>query len=165
MIDVLELLDLNHEEVVDYYKDLVYKLACSQVRNESVAQDVFQDVFLRYIRNKKKFENEDHRKGWFIKVTINCSRSYFTQTYMKREVPILMDFADNNKAENYIYYYVLKLPRKYRLVIHLFYYEELSSKEISEFLKIKETTIRSQLKRARVLLKEYMKEDGFDERL
>ncbi len=65
------------DEIVQTYADMVYKLALSQTRNPDKAQDVFQEVFLRYIRNQKPFEGEEHRKAWLIRVTVNCCRNAF----------------------------------------------------------------------------------------
>ena len=65
------------DEVVQTYADMVYKLALSQTRNPDKAQDVFQEVFLRYIRNPKPFDSEEHRKAWLIRVTVNCCHNAF----------------------------------------------------------------------------------------
>ena len=59
------------------YFDMVYKLALSQTKNQTFAEDVTQDVFVRFIQNKDKFESEEHIKAWLIRVTINCSKSVF----------------------------------------------------------------------------------------
>ena len=60
-----------------------------------------------------------------------------------------------------VYYAVMDLPVKYRTVIHLYYYEDLSVSQISGLLKTKETTVKSQLHRARSLLKETLKGELF----
>ena len=66
------------DEIVDKYSMMVYKLAFARTRNKENADDIFQEVFLRYIRKKPKFENENHEKAWFIRVTINCSKTLFS---------------------------------------------------------------------------------------
>ena len=64
------------ESVVNKYADMVYRLAFAQVRSKSDADDIFQEVFLRYVRSKPVFENEEHRKAWLIRVTVNCSNNH-----------------------------------------------------------------------------------------
>lgn len=160
--------DLSNDidQVVDQYKDMVYKLALSQTRNRHAADEVFQEVFLSYMRHKKTFQDEHHRKSWFIQVTIYRSRSYFTSTYFKYNISLdYVDFPQVEKQSYDVYRFVLNLPLKYRRVIHLFYYEELSIKEIAYYLNEKESTVRSQLKRGREKLKMMMKESDENEKI
>lgn len=151
------------DEVVEAYADLVYKFALSQTRQQDVAEDVFQEVFLRYTKTKPQFENIEHARAWFFTVTRNCCRTHFSSWFMKHTAPLQGEFPIPQNKETALYFYVLKLPRKYREVIHLYYYEELSSKEIAQLLHKKEATIRTQLKRARALLKDELKGCDLDE--
>lgn len=64
------------------------------------------------------------------------------------------EFDTEEKSE--LYYAVMELPQKYRSVVHLYYYEDYSVKEISEILDIKETTIQTRLMRARKMLKQQL---------
>ena len=63
---------------MDKYSTMVYKLAFARTRNKENAEDIFQEVFLRYVRKQPKFESEAHEKAWFIRVTINCSKTLFS---------------------------------------------------------------------------------------
>ncbi len=139
--------------IIEKYFDTVYRLALSQTQDSHRADDVLQDVFVRYINTDKEFESEEHIKAWLIRVTINCSKSTFTNSWNKKTVPLTDDLTFEIPEQEDIYFAVAKLPKKYRIVIHLFYYEDLSVKEISQYLKIKETTIKSQLHRGREMLK------------
>ena len=143
--------------IVEKYFDTVYRLALSQTQDSHRADDVLQDVFIRYINSDKVFESEEHIKAWLIRVTINCCKSTFTNSWAKKTVPLTEDIPFEIPEQEDIYYAVSKLPKKYRAVIHLFYFEELSIKEISEYLKVKESTIKSQLHRGRDMLKEILK--------
>ncbi len=151
---------LKHEMVEKYF-DTVYRLAYSQTQNAHRADDVLQEVFLRYIKTDKKFESEEHIKAWLIRVTINCSKSTFTESFVKKTVPLTEDIAFEIPEQEDIYYAVAKLPKKYRLVIHLFYYEDLSVKHIAKLLNSKESTVKSQLHRGREMLKSIL-EGGSD---
>lgn len=143
--------------IVEKYFDTVYRLALSQTQDSHRADDVLQDVFIKYINSDKEFESEEHIKAWLIRVTINCCKSTFTNSWVKKTVPLTDDITFEIPEQEDIYYAVAKLPKKYRAVIHLFYFEELSIKEISKYLKVKESTIKSQLHRGREMLKEILK--------
>lgn len=144
------------QRIVDTYGDAVYKFALSLTRHKDVADDVFQEVFLRYMKKSPVFENEKHARAWFYVVTKNCCRSHFMSAFIRRSAPLDQDIPFLKEPDYALYQYVLKLPMKYRTVIHLYYYEGYSTKEIASLLKKKEATVRTQLKRARDLLKQVM---------
>ena len=144
------------DEVIDKYANMVYRLALAQMKTKHDAEDVFQEVFLRYISKTRTFESEEHRKAWLIRVTINQSKSLWS-AWFRKTGPLDDAMVFETKEENDLYEYLTLLPQKYRSVIHFFYYEELSVKEISETLNAKESTIRTWLTRARSILKEKLK--------
>ena len=139
------------DEVIVKYSNMVYRLALAQMKNKQDAEDVFQEVFIRYISKSRTFENEEHRKAWLIRVTINRSRSLWAAWFRKTE-PLDDSFVAKASVEDDLSEYLAILPQKYRPVIHLFYYEELSIKQISEILDAKESTVRTWLTRARSIL-------------
>ena len=150
------------DKIVDKYSDLVYKLAFARTRQEHYAEEVYQEVFLRYIKAKPNFNDEDHEKAWFIRVTINCSNSFFQliNKFKYEEMREDIKSSIEDKEVNFdLKFYLDKLPLKYRTVIHLFYYEDMKSKDISTYLNKKESTIRMQLKRGREMMKELIKGD------
>lgn len=141
-------------QTVEKYFDMVYKLALSQAKDVSLAEDITSDVFLKYIESAKDFESEEHIKAWLIRVTINRAKSIFKSAHYTKTVPLADTLeAEMPKEESDVYEAVLKLPRKYRAAIHLFYYEGYKTAEIAGILKMKEATVRSQLARARQMLK------------
>ena len=150
------------EDVIKLYSNMVYKLAFSQTRDKNTADDIYQEVFLRYIKKEPKFETEEHRKAWLIRVTVNCCKKLWGSSWIKRTVALdesTMLKMFEIKEENYLHCELIKLPMKYRAVIHLFYYEDLSVEDISKVLNRKPSTVRTQLTRARYKLKEILKED------
>ncbi|NLC03557.1 MAG: sigma-70 family RNA polymerase sigma factor [Tissierellia bacterium] len=165
-------LDTNNHisEIVHTYSDMVYKLALARTKNKFDADDVFQEVFIRCMKNYNKFTSNDHIKAWLIRVTINCSNNIFNSSWFKKTVLLNNNLKDNSlddlnfstEENKQVYHSVLELPKKYRTVIHLFYYEDMSIREISKALKIKEGTIKSQLHRGRNLLKEILEGEIFD---
>ena len=160
--------DRQMEEIVRRHADTVYRLALVHMKNTQDAEDIFQEVFLRLVKNLDKLENDEHIKAWLIRVTINCCKSQFTRAYRRHETPqeqeILQEQAgaaeEPDTEEHIVYETVQKLPDKYRTVIHLFYFEELSIREIGEVLKKRESTIKSQLSRGREKLKQLLEKEG-----
>ncbi len=150
------------EYLVEKYADMVYRLALSRTRNKENSEDVFQEVFLRVSKRLPDFESEEHEKAWLIRVTINCSKNIINSKW-NRIVDILeQDLKQDEIKMDEVYYDVLRLPQKYRTVIHLFYYENLQIKEISDILNTKETTVKTWLSRGRQKLKNIL-EGGIDD--
>lgn len=155
---------VNPQEVVDKYADMVYRLALLQVKNKSDADDVFQEVFVRLVRHADKLENMEHAKAWLIKVTLNCARKHFASYWNRNVYPVdemeemAVEESGFERAEkgNSVMTAVRKLSPKYQGVIHLFYYEELTVGEIAKITGTKEATVKSQLSRAREMLKEML---------
>ena len=145
--------DVSDQTVIETYFNMVYKLALSQTKSKTSADDVTQEVFLRYLKNTKHFESEEHRKAWLIRVTLNCSKNVFSNAWFQKTVPLSEELVFEEQETGEVYYAVLELPLKYRSVIHLFYYEDLSVEEISTVLNRPQSTVKSQLFRGRELLR------------
>lgn len=154
-------LSFSTEDQIDYvltkYSNMVYRLALSRTRNIADAEDIVQEVFIRLVNKKPEFQNEEHRKAWLIRVTLNCSSKLLASAWFRRTVPLEEELKFETREKNDVYYAVMELPLKYRTVIHLYHYEDMSIAQISDVLNIKESTIKSQLSRARQLLKTKLK--------
>ena len=96
MTDERSKTDVSSDEVIRKYFDMVYKLALSQTKNQTFAEDVTQDVFVRFIQNKDKFESEEHIKAWLIRVTINCSKSVFMYRGSRKSFRLKKDLTFDN---------------------------------------------------------------------
>lgn len=157
--------NLTAEELIDRYADMVYRLALTEVKNKTDAEDIFQEVFIRLLKNLHKLDSEEHAKAWLIRVTINCARKHFA-SYWNRNVDYITEDTDMGKeseeldtlleGDSPVLEAVRRLPEKYRIVVHLFYFEDFSVSEVSKILKTTENTIKTQLHRARKLLKEML---------
>jgi len=156
----------NIEIVIERYKKMVFGIAFSYTKNRNDADDVFQEVFLTYYRKNVAFNDEEHRKAWLIRVTINCSKRVISSVW-KKVVPFEetadSDFQFEIEEQNVIFNALSELPHKYRIVLYLFYFEEMSIIEISKSLKIKEGTVKVQLNRGRNLAREKLKGEYFNE--
>lgn len=149
--------------IIQTYSDMVYKLAYSLVKDRYDADDIYQEVFMRYIKKRPHFQNKEHEKAWFLRVTINCCKNMWKTPWRQRTVAFQGNENDSmpeKKTEHtFLIETVKELPEKYRVVIHLFYYEEMSVQEISQIIRTKPSTVRTQLTRARDLLREKLKEE------
>lgn len=154
---------ITAQSAIDRYADMVYRLALAQMKNTTDADDLFQEVFVRLVRHVQDLESWEHVKAWLIRVTINCAKKYYEQ-YWNRNVDYMEEperVADAGEAyelpeEHPVWEAVQKLPPKYRLVVHLYYYEELTIAEIARLTDQKESTVKSQMYRAREMLKDIL---------
>lgn len=158
-------MDIKFKEVFDLFKNDIYRLSYSYTKSFAEADDITQNVFIKLYNHQEILEKDiDEIKKWLIKVTINESKTFLKSLWRKRVV--LFDSNENDKTEGQVYEKnesildeILKLPKKYRTVIFLYYYEDYKIKEIKEILNISETNIQSILLRARKKLKEMLKEE------
>lgn len=153
-------MDKEFIDLFNLYKNDIYRLAFSYTGNYSDADDITQSVFIKLYKNINKFDNEISVKKWLIKVSINECKSLFLSSWYKRIIPLSEkeDIIYENKDDN-ILEGLLQLPRKYRLVIYFYYYEEYKIKEISKMLKMNENTVKTNLRRAKEMLKKILKEE------
>lgn len=161
----MEQISLRQEEdletVLRQYSDMVYRVAYTQTKCVSDAEDVYQEVFLQYVRKNPVFASEEHRKAWLLKVTVNACKKLWRSAWRRRTtlcetVPEPVELAPEHR---FLLEALRQLPVKHRTVLYLFYYEDLPVREISRLLGKKEATVRTQLTRARDRLKEILKED------
>ena len=150
--------DNNAEQLIRDHADMIYRMAFAHVRNRSDADDVMQEVFLRYIRRRPVFESEEHCRRWFLRVTANVAKSMNNSAWMRYVIPLEQEIFEEPE-ENRLADALFRLPPKYRDVIHLHYYEGYKTEEIAEILGRKPATVRSQLARAREKLAELLKEE------
>ena len=155
------------EEILNTYGDTIYRMAYTQVKSRTSADDIYQDVCVKILKQKRKIEPKEHLKAWLLRTTINCCKDYWKSAWVQK---ISWNTDSKESLENLGYGYmesetgyvtecVLKLSEKYRMVIHLYYYEGYSQKEIAELLGKKENTIASQLSRGKALLKIELEKD------
>ena len=146
---------------ISIYGDTVYKIPFSYCKNHADAEDIYQNVFTKYFQQVVPFESKVHEKAWLIRVTINFSKSLLRSSWHKRII-LLQEYHDETvyiDENNILLNSVLELPVKYREVIHLYYYEGYSTREIAAILSQRETTIRTQLQRGREIFRLKLKED------
>ncbi len=141
------------QHVLDKYSRMLIKLAFTYVKNIADSEDIIQDVFVSLMKRGNGFESEEHEKAWLIRVTINKCKNHLKSSWNRLKVPLEEDITYLPKEQSEVLALVLDLPKKYRTVIHLFYYENYSMNEIAKMLSKKPATIGTWLSRGRNLLK------------
>ena len=149
------------EAVVDRYAGLVYRLAFARTRSRDAADEVFQEVFLRYVSRRPAFESGEHEKAWFCRVTVNCANSYWRNPFRRKTEPLdaAAELAAPEPEEARLDEYLDRLPPEQRVAVHLYYYEGYSTPEIAALVGKSESAVRMRLLRARRLLRGYLEDE------
>ena len=158
------------------YSDMVYRIALVQTKSRAQAEDIQQDVFMALVKYSDRIKNENHLKAWLIRVTQNACHKHYRSLWIK--LTVLYDDAlykengndsspedpggypgeedPDHPYDDMVRETVEKLPENYRIVIHLFYYEEMSVREIAQTLKVSEQNVKTRLSRARDKLRQQL---------
>lgn len=153
---------LSAEEAFRRYGDRVFTAAFSVCRNREDADDVVQDTFIKYYTKAEDYIDESHLKAWLLRVAINRAKDLNGAFWRRNRVSweeYMEELEFVQPEDKSLFQAVMGLPGKYRLVIHLFYYEEYSIAEIAALLRSTQGTVKAQLSRGRKLLKSMLTED------
>lgn len=147
--------------LVKKYIDTVYRVALGYAKSATDAEDIVQDVFLALLEEKKPFDSEAHIRYWLIRVTVNACKKWHRSPWRHHASyeDYLAALPETAAESRDILRAVMDLPRKYRMPIYLYYYEEYSTAEIAELLKIPKGTVCTHLSRGREMLKLQLMED------
>ena len=154
------------QELVALYRDNLFAAAFNVCKNAQDAEDAVQDTFIQYYTSSKEFENEQHIRAWLIRVAINKAKN-MNHTFWRQNKRSLEEYMETLTFETPesedLFETVMGLPEKYRIVIHLFYYEDYTIREIAKILKLSETNVKVRLSRGRKLLKDSLQEGWEDD--
>lgn len=154
------------EELAERYRDNLFAVAFHVCKNAADADDIVQETFLQYYVAKKEFDSEAHIRACLIRVAVNKAKNVNRSFWRQHKVPLeeyMESLVFETQKEETLFETVMKLPQKYRIIIHLYYYEDYSVREIGEILSLKESNVKVRLSRGRKLLKEALKEDWDDD--
>lgn len=154
------------EELSVRYRDNLFAEAFNVCKNAADADDIVQETFLQYYVAKKEFDSEEHIRAWLLRVAINKAKNVNHSFWRQNKVPLeeyMETLAFESPQEETLFETVMKLPEKYRIIIHLYYYEEYSVLEIAKLRKLTQSNVKVRLSRGRKLLKEALKEDWEDD--
>lgn len=154
------------QELFEKYQNNLYAAAFNICKNTEDAKDIVQETFIQYYSLKKEFDNEQHIRAWLIRVAINKAKNINRSFWRKNKKP-LEDYMESLTFETpeseELFETVMALPEKFRIVIHLFYYEDYAIREIADILKISESNVKVRLSRGRSLLKVKLQEEWDDD--
>ncbi|MDO5293698.1 MAG: sigma-70 family RNA polymerase sigma factor [bacterium] len=142
-------------------KNNVYRLALMYCKNKSDADDIFQEVFLRYCKHTPVFENDEHEKAWFLRVTVNCCKSLLKSAWFMRTTALEEEMPAMTKDEQELFTYLRQLPPNYKLVIYLHFYQGYSLVEVADIMGKNQNTIRTYLFRAKKQLKTILEKEEY----
>ncbi len=156
---VLEDVNQKAARLMDVHGNAILRLAYSYLHNMSDAEEILQDTLLKFLQTNPDLSSEEHEKAWLLRVAANLSKNRIRYNTI-RDTDELKDelVAREREDLSFVWEAVKALPEKYREVIHLFYYEGRSTREIADILNRNESTIRSDLLRGREQLKSVLKE-------
>lgn len=170
----------DKEEIIDQlmytYGDDILHLVFTYVRNRATAEDLTQEIFIKCFVNLGSFKKQSSVKTWLYRIAINHCKDYLRSWHYRKVIlneKILGYIPSKSKQieekiiekneKNDLNHAVMDLPIKYREVIFLHYYEELTVSEINKVTNVNANTIKTRLKRARELLKKSYKRGGLND--
>lgn len=142
---------------IEQYSDMVLRLCTVYLKNQADAEDIFQNVFLKYTLSTNSFESDEHEKAWLLRVTVNACKDLlksFTHRYTVSLEEISEYAPDMTREQYFVLEAVWSLPKKYRDIIYLHFYEGYTAPEIAKILRKNPNTVYTHLHRAKELLKE-----------
>ena len=156
-------MDRDFNRIVNTYSDMLLRICMHYTKNLHDAQDMVQSAFLRLLENETVFDSSEHEKAWLIRVCINLCKDNLKSSWNKKvdstdELEI-KDSPYEIKDESYILSHIRTLPAKQKAAIYLFYYEEMSVKEIAQAMGATQNTVLSWLRRGRKTLEKLLKEE------
>lgn len=154
----------DFKAAVDRNSHRLFLLALSFTKNRTDAEDILQEAFLRLWTHASPFTDEEHMDKFLTSVCVNLCRNLLRSPFRKRWTDTaeeaLKMYTFDAPEDHDLFCTVMALPDRERTVVHLFYYEDLSIKEIAAALHIGQSAVKTALHRARNHLKDHLKEDG-----
>lgn len=161
-----ENIDDIFREKYEKYSKLLFRIAFLQLGNICDAEDVLQNVFIKLLYSAPEFKDEEHEKAWLIRVTQNHCKNVLKSAARKNNCElndeITADDEPNISKALDISMKIKALPVNYKTAIFLYYYEDLTTEEISKILKISRSAVKMRLKRGRELLKSELEEYRYE---
>ena len=111
------------ENVIEKYSDMVYRIALTRCGTIENAEDIYQDVFIKFSEKMPIFESEEHEKAWFIRITLNLSKNLKLSAWNKKVINLDESIEFETKEESDVFSIVCELPTNYKTVIYLIHKE------------------------------------------
>ena len=154
------------EQLMAVYNGNLFAAAFNICKNAEDARDAVQETFIAYCESNREFDSEQHIRAWLFRVVVNKAKDIRKSFWRRNSLPLedyIQSLSFESESDSALFTAVLHLPERYRVVIHLFYYEDYSVKEIARILHMTESNIKTCLSRGRKLLKAALREDWSDD--
>lgn len=154
------------QTLAEQYQNNLYAAAFHICRDAEEAEDIVWDTFFQYHTSKKEFEDEQHIRAWLLRVAINKAKNANKKFWRIHRVPLeeyMETLVFETPQSERLFETVMRLPEPYRIVIHLFYFEDYAVRDIARILRISESNVKTRLSRGRKRLKEVLKEEWEDD--
>lgn len=161
---VRKLTENELESYITMFRANIYRLSFSYVKNKEDAGDITQEAFLKLYLTKETFISSDNVRAWLIRVTINLSKNLIKTNWRQRRTELSKEIPVYNGREEILIDLIGRLKPKYSIILHLYYYEGYSVKEIASVCRLPSATVRTRLVRARSQLKEMLLKEGYNEK-
>lgn len=164
-MSIIEFDNQRFDDLYQKYASIVFRTAYNFLLNKDDAEDIVQEVFIKYFISNKTFNDEDHEKAWILTVTANLSKNVLrSKSRQNLELDDTIKIVDNKfekATTNHLDLEeaMIRLPANQRLVIYLFYYEQIPIKNIAKIMKSNENTVKSHLLRAKSKMKTYLEKE------
>lgn len=155
---------MSYEEVIEKYSDYITRMCVVWTQNEEAAKDCFQNTFIKLYKCSKTFNDSEHLKAWLLRVARNECNDYH-KSFWNKNVSVGLDkeklenvHKDSGNSMRELQYdsdteilinALRRIPLKYREILVLYYYQEYTTKEISDILQLSVNTVKSRLRRVR----------------
>ncbi|MGO5010526.1 sigma-70 family RNA polymerase sigma factor [Niallia sp. Sow4_A1] len=171
--EVIEIEDKTEliDNIMTMYGQEILQLVYSYVNNKEIAEELTQDIFVKCYNSLHTFKGKSTIRTWLWRIAINHSKDYLKSWYNKNVINVknenVFDLKKRESVEvmvirkddeDRLVSSVMNLPIIYREVIYLFYFEELTIKEISNIIQVKQNTVKTRLRRAKELLKQELED-------
>lgn len=155
---------MDYEKIVAENIDFVYRVSLCYCKNQRDAEDVVQNTFLKLIQSKQEFTDDEHIRKWLVRVAVNeCKnmwKSYWNRNVISLDTLEYEQETARSEEQQELLQAVMELAPKYRIVVHLYYYEGYHVKEIADMLHLSESNVQIRLMRARKKLKDLLEEES-----
>jgi len=148
------------KEIYQLFSGKLFSICLKYSKNKQEAQDNFQDGFIVIFNKIDQFKFKGSFEGWLKRVMVNTIllkyRKKNVLNIVTEEIPdeVVVDIDDDEVSLDFLLNLIQELPDRYRMVFNLYVLDGYSHKEISKMLQIAEGTSKSNLARARAILKQ-----------
>lgn len=146
--------------LIDTYGNSILRMAYAYLHNLSDAEEILQDTLLSFVQNRPDVQTAEQEKAWLLRVAANKSKNRIKYNRVRETDELEETLAAEQREDlSFVWDAVKQLSPPQAQAVHLFYYERYTTAQIAVLLKKNESSIRSDLRRARMRLKEILKEE------